>query len=57
MKTKYQHNENMVCPYCDHELFLSWEHKENSGTIVCNNCNKEFEYTREVRITYSTYTV
>lgn len=52
MEHKY---ENQIkCPYCDWEDNDSWEFSEDSGVQVCGGCEKEFNVTRNVEVTYST---
>ena len=52
MEHKY---ENQIkCPYCDWEDSDSWEFDEDEGTATCGSCEKEFNVTREVEVTYST---
>lgn len=52
MEHKY---ENQIkCPYCDWEDSDSWEFGEDDGTATCGSCEKEFNVTREVEVTYST---
>lgn len=47
--------ENQIkCPYCDWEDRDSWEFTEDEGEQTCGKCEKEFNVTRNVDITYST---
>lgn len=52
MEHKYE--ENIKCPYCDYEWKDSWEFTEDDGTHTCGSCDREFNVTREIEITYST---
>jgi formylmethanofuran dehydrogenase subunit E len=46
--------EEIICPYCDHEYSDSHEFDGDDGELKCDVCGKEFSYQREVEITYST---
>ena len=52
MEHKYE--SNIKCPYCDWEDNDSWEFTEDSGTHTCGSCEKEFNVTRDIEVTYST---
>lgn len=52
MEHKYENN--IICPYCNYEDKDSWEFTEDEGTQNCGSCEKEFNVTREVTVTYST---
>jgi transcription elongation factor Elf1 len=52
MEHKYE--KNIICPYCDHEDENSWEFQEDSAIHACGNCEKEFNVTREIEVTYTT---
>lgn len=43
----------IVCPYCGYEHEDSWEYTEDYDKIPCEDCGKEFKYSREVEVTYS----
>jgi DNA-directed RNA polymerase subunit RPC12/RpoP len=45
---------NVVCPYCGFEHQDSWEIRDDSGSMNCDDCGKEFEFERTVDITFST---
>lgn len=44
----------MICPYCGDENTDSFEYGEDEGERVCGKCSREFNYIREITITYST---
>lgn len=46
--------DEAVCPYCGHEIMDSWEYSRDDGEIECGQCCQEFNYTRNVSVTYST---
>lgn len=49
------HNESKIkCPYCGYEDEDSWEFDQEEGTTECKNCEKEFNVTRNIEVTYST---
>ena len=52
MEHKYE--KNIKCPYCDWEDQDSWEFNEDSGVVNCGGCEKEFNVTRDIEVTYST---
>jgi hypothetical protein len=45
----------LKCPYCGNENQDSWEIEDSSGERECGRCNSEYEYEREVSVSYSTY--
>jgi hypothetical protein len=46
--------DEIVCPYCGHEGSDSWEYSRDSGEIECGRCCQEFNYNRDVSVSYST---
>lgn len=44
----------VVCPYCGKEQSDSWELGDD-GDMDCGYCEREFSYTRDVEVTYSSY--
>jgi len=46
--------EEMICPYCGYEQMNSWEIPGDDGTVECGRCEKEFDFTRNVEVTFST---
>ena len=51
-KTSYE--IEIVCPYCGYTERDSWELTDDDGENTCGRCDSEYEYTRNVSITYST---
>jgi len=49
----HEFTENIVCPHCGHEFMDCFEFP-NTGTDECSECGGEFEYEREVIVTYNT---
>ncbi|MHC4698492.1 MAG: hypothetical protein ACYTFA_17300 [Planctomycetota bacterium] len=41
-----------VCPWCGHVFDASWEFSD--GDQECNDCDRAFDLTRHVEVTYST---
>jgi len=52
MEHKYQ--KEITCPYCNHEEFDSWQFTEESGLHACGSCEREFNVSRDIEVTYST---
>lgn len=55
MEHKYQ--SQIKCPYCDYEDKDSWEFEGENGEEVqktCGSCDREFNVTRDIEVTYST---
>lgn len=50
-------NKEIVCPYCGYEHGDSWEFKENNGEMVCDGCEKKFNWKRDIEVTYSTWVI
>lgn len=51
---KHEYENQIKCPYCDWEDSDSWEFDESEGVVTCGGCEKEFNVTREIEVTYST---
>lgn len=51
----HQYTRNLVCPYCGYEDLNSWECTHDSGEEICGSCGEEFEYEREVSVSYTTW--
>jgi len=49
-----EYTDEITCPYCGWVNNDSWEADEN-GITFCGKCEKDFEFTRNVEVTYSTY--
>jgi hypothetical protein len=52
-KINTDYTDEIVCPYCGYVNGDSWEHYEDSGQIMCGECEKMFFYQRYVSATYS----
>jgi hypothetical protein len=50
----HESTKNIKCPYCDYEHEDSYEWKDECGNTECHSCDKEFYYSRYVKVTYST---
>ena len=48
-----QGTDEIVCPYCGSEIPESREFPD-SGTLTCDDCEKLFDYSRDVTVTYCT---
>lgn len=48
-----QYTTEPICPHCGHRVRDSWELDED-GTYDCGECGEEFNYTKNITITYST---
>jgi uncharacterized Zn-finger protein len=53
-KIKYTGPDEIVCPYCGYEYSDSWEFDGDDSSIDCEQCGKEFDYSRIVDICYTT---
>ena len=51
--TDTQGTNEIMFPYCGYEFSDSWEMPE-SGTTHCPECDKEFDYERDVSVSYGT---
>lgn len=51
---EHKYKINITCPYCEYEDKDSWEFNEDEGEQTCGKCEKDFNVTREVTVTYST---
>ena len=45
--------DEITCPICGCRESDSWEHAIDNDTKICSDCGSEFEWSREVEITYS----
>ena len=50
---EHEEASEILCPYCGHELKTSYDFNED-GEHECARCKKEFYYSSEITITYST---
>lgn len=46
------YTDEVICPHCGYEYSDSWE--MNEGRHECSDCERPFEVTRNVVVTYST---
>jgi predicted RNA-binding Zn-ribbon protein involved in translation (DUF1610 family) len=53
-KRDHEFTDEIVCPWCGHEISDSWEVEADDGDYECPECGNEFCYCREVSVTYST---
>lgn len=51
---KHEYEQYIKCPYCDYEDLDSWEFDEEDAVVECKSCEKEFNVSRDVEVTYST---
>jgi transcription elongation factor Elf1 len=55
--TRHEHTKRIVCPFCGHVNWDSWEWnngEEGDGETECGKCEDRFLVSRHVLITYST---
>jgi hypothetical protein len=55
----HKYTQEIVCPYCGCEWIDSWEEgnhggEEDIGLLECPDCERTFNTTRQIDITYST---
>ncbi len=50
----HEFTREIVCPWCSYEIDGSQEFDNDDGELICENCGKEFIYTRYIEVTYST---
>lgn len=49
-----EYTDQIVCPYCGCEQYDSWERGDrDGGETTCDDCEKDFEFSRNHEITYS----
>jgi hypothetical protein len=46
--------DDITCPWCGYEYCDSWEFRDD-GNEKCQECGKEFTYSANHSVTYSTY--
>lgn len=51
---EHRNERNIICPYCGWEDEDSWEFDSDEEVVTCRGCEKEFNVTREIEVTYST---
>ena len=47
-------NDFPVCPYCGMVENDLTDHYQNESTIFCEGCEKEYAYTMDVSVTFTT---
>ena len=50
----HEYTKEIVCPYCGYEFSNSWEYDGECGEDQCSECDKYFQWTRNVSVDYST---
>ena len=48
-----EYESELICPYCGSIKLDMWEYSENNGTIECGSCGMDYEFERQVEVTYS----
>ena len=43
----------ITCPFCGYEQGDSWERNDDSDTDICDGCDKEYKWEREITVEYS----
>lgn len=46
--------DHIICPYCGNVDEDSWEYSDDEGEIDCGRCGREFNYTRDIAVKYTT---
>ncbi len=52
-ETSHRFVHEAVCPWCGYEHSDSWEY-DDGGTYCCDNCDNNFELSREITVMYYT---
>ena len=47
--------KRIICPYCGYIDNYPYEYIDEHGTIICDECEKEFVYMVNITVKYSTY--
>lgn len=42
----------ITCPFCGYEVGDSWEIKSDSGERECDECGKEYQWSRDITVEY-----
>lgn len=53
-KIDHEFTDVVVCPWCGHTVYDSFEFQNDYGEETCYKCDKEFTYTRYISVEYST---
>lgn len=51
------HRERPICPHCGHHDRDAWEidfSRNETKTVACNSCGKDYRVTQHLSVTYST---
>lgn len=51
-RINHRYTSDVVCPYCGTKVTDSWE-LEDEGEYFCDECDNEFDFVRNVSVTYS----
>ena len=51
----HSNTDKIVCPYCGYKFQHSYELDGESGHVECEECEEEFEYFRNIEVSYNTY--
>jgi transcription elongation factor Elf1 len=54
----YQYENEITCPYCLHKDQDSWDYHMEDGDVIeieCGKCEKPFEVSMSVSISYTSY--
>lgn len=49
-----EYTDEITCPWCGYTMTDSWELSDDGGYYECYDCDKDFAYTRNIEVTYST---
>ena len=49
------HTSEIVCPWCGHEFSNSYEFGSDTDDLICDECDNDLEYERDITVTYTTY--
>jgi transcription elongation factor Elf1 len=44
----------LTCPYCGKMNLDSWEKVPDEGTTECQDCGRDYRYTRVIDVSYTT---
>jgi len=48
------YTNEIICPHCGYVEDVSWEYADNNDRINCPECDNNFNYNRNIEVTYST---
>lgn len=49
------HTHEPICPHCGHEVADAWELPDETESVKCEECEKEFSVFRFTEVTYCTF--